>query len=292
MTNEKNDLPVNLSGAYVLNALDKGEAEAFEAHIAASPETRYEVTELRDTAVVLGLAVDPIEPPADLKASLMAKIAQTPQWAPAAPAAPVIESTPAIPSIADATPASTTEPELVGAPTAASFHTPSASESAAERKASSRWFTRPATLLASMAAAVALIAGGIVVTGNVQQAQFAASQADQLAAILGADDSQTAKADVTGGGKVTLTWSNELASSVVVANGVATLPADKVYELWYINEDGARPAGTFTAEQDDDGTWRVLDGEMQAGDTIGVTVEPAGGSETPTTDPVVAVTTA
>ena len=285
MTNEKNDLPVNLSGAYVLNALDAAEAEAFEAHIAASPETRYEVTELRDTAVVLGLAVDPIEPPADLKASLMAKIAQTPQWAPAEPATHVVETPAVVPTVADAEPDIQKQPELVGA-TASSFDT------AAERKAGARWFTRPAVLLASMAAAVALIAGGVVVSGNIQQSQFAASQADQLAAILGADDSQTAKADVTGGGKVTLTWSNELASSVVVANGVATLPADKVYELWYINEDGARPAGTFTAEQDEDGTWRVLDGEMQTGDTIGVTVEPAGGSDTPTTDPVVAVETA
>jgi hypothetical protein len=35
----------------------------------------------------------------------------------------------------------------------------------------------------------------------------------------------------------------------------------------------------------------VLDGSMLPGDSIGVTVEPEGGSDAPTTEPVVAVTT-
>ena len=37
---------------------------------------------------------------------------------------------------------------------------------------------------------------------------------------------------------------------------------------------------------------RVLDGDMKAGDTVGVTVEPSGGSKTPTTTPIVAIASA
>jgi anti-sigma-K factor RskA len=36
----------------------------------------------------------------------------------------------------------------------------------------------------------------------------------------------------------------------------------------------------------------VLSGDMDAGDTVGVTVEPAGGSDAPTTAPVIVVPTA
>jgi anti-sigma-K factor RskA len=273
MTYEKNDKNVNLSGAYALNALDEAEAEAFEAYLAESAETRYEVTELRDTAVVLGLAVDPIEPSADLRASIMAKIASTPQLAPI---------------VADA-PADSPEPVTTPAVPSA---VPAEFETAATTKAKARWFARPATVLASMAAAIAIIAGGVVVGNGVSQSQFNEAQADQLAVIMASPDKQEISADVAGGGTATIAWSNDALASVVMVDGVAALPSDKVYELWYINEDGARPAGTFSVDASDADAWRVLDGEMQAGDQIGVTVEPAGGSTTPTTDPIVAVQTA
>ena len=274
MTNEKNNDLVNLSGAYALNALDPAEKEAFEAFIAESPETRYEVTELLDTAVVLGLAVDPIQPSADLRASIMDKIALTPQLAPLSQAAPA-----ALPTVSDTEVA----PAVV---TAASFDSPSASE----RKASARWFTRPAAVLASMAAAVALIAGGVLVSNTVMDGQANQAQADKLALIMAAPDKQQVTADVAGGGSATVAWSNANASSVVMVDGVAVLPSDKVYELWYIGEGGPVSAGTFSAANGT--TWRVLDGAMSAGDKVGVTVEPQGGSKQPTTDPIMVIETA
>jgi hypothetical protein len=43
----------------------------------------------------------------------------------------------------------------------------------------------------------------------------------------------------------------------------------------------------------DSGTsWRVLDGAMHGGDSIGLTVEPEGGSQTPSTKPVVQIVSA
>mgnify|MGYP000911767092 FL=1 len=73
--------------------------------------------------------------------------------------------------------------------------------------------------------------------------------------------------------------------------GLAPLPADPTSEHWSINDAGARPAGTFGVAGSGS-TWRVLDGTMKAGDTVGVTVEPRGGSDAPTTDPVVVISSA
>ncbi|MGV8912656.1 MAG: anti-sigma factor [Rhodoglobus sp.] len=285
MNDRNNDLAAQ-SGAYALNALSPEEREAFEKHLAASDETRTETTELSDTAVALGMAIDPVAPPPALKANLMAMIAQTPQL-------------PREVETADdaANPSATVAPMASAATRAAQATSPSAEHGTvpaatrAEAKAQSRWFTRPATALAAVAAAVALIVAGGVVADSIgrtslQETSFAAQQADQLAAINAASDSQKLVSTVTGGATATFVWSAELASSAVIVDGLEALPADQVYELWYIDSAGARPAGLMNAA-DNGTTWRVLDGEMAAGDVVGVTIEPKGGSDAPTTDPIV-----
>lgn len=244
----------NLSGSYALNGLDAADLAEFETHLQQSQATRDEVTELTDTAVLLGLAVEPVQPSAGLKASIMDQLDAHPQLP-------------------------------VAAASSAAFASP------AGRKAQARWFTRPVTALAAVAAAIALFVGGGVVTTSLAQNSFAQQQADQLAAINSADDAQRASVDLADGGTATLVWSNTLLSSALIVDGLAPLPADRTYELWYINDAGARPAGTFGVAGSGS-TWRVLDGTMKAGDTVGVTVEPRGGSDAPTTDPVVVIASA
>jgi anti-sigma-K factor RskA len=72
--------------------------------------------------------------------------------------------------------------------------------------------------------------------------------------------------------------------------GIKTLPGGKTYELWYIDKNGATAAGTFDANGSPQSI--VLTGDLKAGDTVGVTVEPAGGSKAPTTKPIAEVATA
>ena len=56
--------------------------------------------------------------------------------------------------------------------------------------------------------------------------------------------------------------------------------------IWYMDEKGAAtPAGTFDVGDDGKRTV-VLAGEMGLGDSIGVTIEPAGGSDTPSDEVV------
>ena len=93
------------------------------------------------------------------------------------------------------------------------------------------------------------------------------------------------------GGKVTLVWSLTQRKSAVIATGLKVLPSDKTYELWYISAAG-KPTSAGLFESNGKNTLQVLSGQMSRGDTVGVTVEPAGGSKAPTTKPVVAIASA
>lgn len=227
-------------------------------------ETPEEARQFEEVAAELGLAADPVTPPPSLKADLFAKLASTPQL-------PAVDAQAAAPAPAP-------EPAPV---TAAS--TP------AETKARSRWFSRPITIAAAAAAAVVLFLGGTFLGSSLAgNNSFQQQQASALAQINAAPDAQRATADVSGGGTATLVWSGKLGKSALVANDLPALPSDKTYELWYIRGGEATPAGTMKPE-DTGSTWRVLTGTMQAGDTVGVTVEPRGGSDRPTTSPIVAI---
>ena len=247
----------NLSGAYALDAVNAADREAYETAIAAaSEEARSEATELQDTAVILGLAATPVSPSAQLRERLLAQVAVTPQL-------PKIEG--------DAAPA----------PTAAAPE-----PGPAETRARLRW-SRPVTAIASMAAAVALIVGGIAV-GTSSLHPEPGYQTAQMAAISEAADVQQVDTTLAGGEEVTLRWSPELASSVIIVDGMTAAPDDKVYQLWYIDDSGARAAG-FLPVTNGVESWQVLEGSMHAGDSVGVTVEPAGGSKKPSTDPIVVI---
>jgi anti-sigma-K factor RskA len=243
------------SGAYALNALNEAENAEFETAMADSEQLRAEVTELSDTAVELGLSVEPVDPPASLRDSILASVAQTPQL-------PVVD------------PVETTR-----------------IETKAELKARSRW-SSPLARLGAVAAAVALIVGlGFTVRAGVQ-AQNDMATATQINEIQAADDYQRAVVDVEGGGSATAVWSGSLQRAALIVDGWKDLPAGSTYELWYMDAAGtATPAGTF--DVNDDGSRSiVLAGAMDAGDTIGVTVEPAGGSDTPSDEVVLVVPTA
>ncbi|MDN4597490.1 anti-sigma factor [Leifsonia virtsii] len=229
-------------------------------------ENEAEARSFEDVAAELALAAEPVQPRPELKAALFARLADIPQL----PA-----------QSADETPAPA--PESVPAPTQAPALTP------AERTARRRWFQRPGLILGAAAAAVLLFVGGAFVGSTLSGSNsYQSQQASALAEINAAPDVQRATAEVTGGGTATLVWSGKLGRSALVADQLPPLPNDKTYELWYIRDGKAIPAGTMNPSGSGS-TWRVLTGDMAAGDTVGVTVEPSGGSDRPTTDPIVAI---
>ncbi len=70
--------------------------------------------------------------------------------------------------------------------------------------------------------------------------------------------------------------------SVTLYTSAPAIPAGKTYEAWVISGSTARPAGLFGAGS---GHF-TLTQHVNPGDTIAVTVEPAGGRPQPTSKPV------
>jgi len=200
---------------------------------------------------------------------------------------------------AGSTPAASGTPASGTSASGSTASRPAASRpvSSAQSKAQARWFQKPVAFLAAAAAVVAVFLGASSLTGmlnNGNQVQ----QALALASINAQPDVQRstvpllANVDGNNSSTATLVWSENIGESVLLVNGLEQLPDDKVYELWYIDGDGSPiSAGLFNIP-DSGHTYSVLEGEMTAGATVGVTVEPAGGSKQPTTEPVIAIPTA
>lgn len=75
---------------------------------------------------------------------------------------------------------------------------------------------------------------------------------------------------------------------IFLANNLAPVPANKVYELWLIPSKGSPlPAGLF--QPDSRGTATIVNPPLPAGveaKAFAITIEPAGGSPAPTSEPI------
>ncbi|MCW4386107.1 anti-sigma factor [Salinibacterium sp. SYSU T00001] len=283
--------PEELAAAYALGALSPEERAEYETWRAQQADASANPDSFDDVAAALGLAAEPVQPSEDLRSRLLAQVAVTPQL-PAEPDAPaaVVES-PAPVEPVETKPAAPAKPVESPAPVKPVETKPATpTPGPAERRARSRW-TRPATLLTAAAAAVLLFVGGGVAGSLIAQNSFRVEQATALAELQTASDAQQAVAPVAGGGTATLVWSAEQQRSAILIDELPELPEGSTYQLWYINAEGAIPDATFEASEDGK-TWRVLEGTMSAGDAVGVTVEPEGGSEEPTSEPIVVLASA
>lgn len=298
--------PDELLAAYALDAVTDEERAIVERHLAESPEARAEVEAYREAAVGLAGETAPLTPPPSLKASIFDRLDDAPQvGSPSrgevraastdatvpAPHGTAREAAPApVESLLPppATPLAPVAPAPVATPAEAMAPV---GAGPAERAARRRWFQRPGAILASAAAAVLLIAGAVVGLNWTGPAGWGAQR--DVQAIASADDAQTTTAEVAGGGEVTLVWSEQLGRSAILAEGLPAVGDDETYELWYIDASGeelaATPAGLF--DPDGGAAYVVLDGEFRPGLLVGITVEPAGGSDAPTSDPIVAIET-
>ena len=138
----------------------------------------------------------------------------------------------------------------------------------------------------SVAAATLLVAAGglgVVAYQSSQELNEIETNAAAVAAVLNAEDASVAKAEIEGGGTGSLVVSEERGEAVIVTTDLAEPPAGKAYQLWAINEDGAQSRGLLDAEDDSAGQLMAWPDDATA---FGLTVEPAGGSSQPTTEPI------
>lgn len=246
-----------LAAGHALGALSRREEEALRRAAAEDPARAERLARDVETAALLGDAVDDVAPPAGVRDALLAQIAGGADAS--APADPELD------------PERDPEPEPAGVGAARAGWGARA------------WFT----LAASIALLLGVGAGAVALVS--QWSPPAAVTA--LERIQEAPDAQSVTVPVADGGEATAHWSDALGESVLVTEGVAEQPDDLTYEMWFVRDDGAVSAGTF----DVDGGEAVaeMNGAMQPGDVIAVTVEQAGGAvDGPTTEPIVAIPTA
>ncbi|MFM9276015.1 anti-sigma factor, partial [Pseudarthrobacter sp. NKDBFgelt] len=139
----------------------------------------------------------------------------------------------------------------------------------------------PRRWLAGVAAAAAIALGGVGV------GSYLADQNDPLNQVVRAGDLREASVDVAGGGTATLLISSSEDAAVVKMNGVPAPPAGKVYQMWLIPKDGSAPVSQGLMDEEALSKPAVVEGISSAA-ALGITVEPAGGSQSPTLPTVAA----
>lgn len=215
------------AAAYALDAMSPSERAAFEANL--DEATAQQVRDDRETLSLLGGAVTPVAPPADLKAKLLQQIKHTPQEQPVMPFAQVPHERPA----KTATAGSEVIDPLV-APT-----------SRAQRTAQQRW-SNTWRNLALAGAAAAVIAGGWGFT-QYQQLQHArseitalqqeAGQASLVDQISMAEDVSLAKGSMDGS-NISVVYSPSHNMASISTAGLPKLPEGKAYMIWLYDAQG------------------------------------------------------
>ncbi|MFG2307818.1 anti-sigma factor domain-containing protein [Streptomyces sp. NPDC048566] len=235
-----------LTGAYALHALDDDERELFERHAEDCESCAQEVRELTAAAARLGMAVTETPAPA-LKENVLRSITTVRQEAPRT--VPV----------------------------------------AAPRRTRGRGY-RPArwALAACLAAAAGL--GGTAVWQHDRaedarrEAQQAQRETNEVAAVLAAPDATSRTAKLADGARGTVVVSKSRDQAVFVAADMAKPPSGKVYQLWFNDAGTMRSAGLMDPARTTEAV--LMKGAVDDASGMGITVEPAGGSAEPTSDPV------
>jgi anti-sigma-K factor RskA len=135
--------------------------------------------------------------------------------------------------------------------------------------------------LVGIAAAAAIALGGVGV------GSYIADQNDPLNQVVRAGDLREASVNVAGGGTATVLISSSKDAAVVKMNGVPAPPEGKVYQMWLIPKDGSAPVSQGLMDEEALSKPAVVEGIASAA-ALGITVEPAGGSKSPTLPTVAA----
>jgi anti-sigma-K factor RskA len=232
------------------------------------------VAALLDVTSALSDSVS-VDPPVALRAAVLSEIGRTVQHPePADTADARTHATATLPrSVPTATPS----------PTALTPSSGSNDNVVPLRRSRAVWGS---AVLAAASVLAAVAFAGFALQSR-QDAQTATAQTDTLTQLLSANDVRTvpgvSKQDHHAGAIV---MSKSEGTALFVASSLPALSSDRVYEAWTIVAGSAPvPAGTFNPK----GSHSLLqlpDASFSA-DTMAITVEPAGGSDAPTSPAVV-----
>jgi anti-sigma-K factor RskA len=250
MSEMNNERFEDLKDAYVLDALAEEERRSFEEFLAAHPERQAEIDELGAVAGLLAFSPEVQEPPPELRERIMEVVASG--------AAPRRERRGSVFG------------GLVGYLGARSL-----------------------ALGAAALLLIGLLSWNLLLQGQVDdlqgQVQNSQGQVEDLQAqVRDAQAQQTQTVQLRG------TWTAQGADAevasisgnriILVADDLPGIPEGQTCQIWVIKGDVPEPSGLFRPGGTE--TAAPITTPIEQGDTVAVTVEPAGGSEQPTNDPV------
>lgn len=273
-----NDDIHSLVGAYAVDAVDQSERARFEAHLATCAECRAEVDSLRGAATSLAAIAD-TPAPASLKAALMRDIGSV------RPLPPLVATQghddPGQPPVQDPAQARDRPPSAPAEETGTHAPRPAPDELRARRERRTGSHSRVRRWLAGAAAAAAIVVGGIVWQPWDQATPQTSVSASQQ--VLRAGDARSYTDRST-----TIVRSASLGKAVVRGT-LPPPPAGKVYQLWLQRPDGTMAGAGLISDVGGVRDGVVLQGDAATAKGAGITLEPAGGSDAPTTTPLALV---
>jgi len=252
-------------GSYVINALDPTELEEFEAHLDVCPTCSREVLEFCETAAEFSLLAPQSAPPPLLRDSILTAIAQVRPLPP-----PELETAPQD-VVPPRRPTAVEEPEVQPAAEPV--------DELAVRRLSRR--SRFLSLAVAAALVVALALGGWGFTqARGRQAQIAEAALETQ--LYTAPDVKIVATTASNGAQVSFVASKSLNKALFVAKDLPPTEAGKRYQLWTLK--GSQPLADALLDGGTRHQW--FTGPVAESDALAVTIEPAAGSEQPTTPAV------
>ncbi|WP_406836632.1 anti-sigma factor domain-containing protein [Streptomyces sp. AHU1] len=248
----------SLAAPYALDALEGDERRRFERHLKGCDRCAEEVRALTEDAVRLAWSTA-AAPPAALRERVLTAVRTTPQEQASVRMTPQERAARDLPGVRAAH-----QSARAGAP----------------------WFRPLFAPLATATAAAALVVAALFAVQATQardRLDQERAQAREIAHVLAAPDARaTAGRDARGRGIGVVASASER-RAVVTLSGLGTPPDGRVRQLWLMRpNEKPRSLGLFDGD-----TPLVADGLNPNATSLAVTVEPSGGSEQPTTSPVV-----
>jgi hypothetical protein len=266
-----------LSGLYVLGALTAEESAAVRAHLDGCARPHDEFTELGGVAASMPDLFEPVDAPVDLKSRVMAAVAAEAANADAAATTDMAATAPG------ARPAHASLRTQADAD--ARLWEPPLSERPARRTSILSWgMAATAVLLIAV-----LGAWNVVLQSRAGDLEQRAQMIAQAIAASTDPDAEVAVLRGTGAAQGATGFAAFPADGdgYIVLVDLPPAPAGQTYQAWYLVDEQATSAGLMTVGSDG---YAVLSGVDALEDTqqIALTIEPAGGVQAPSAEPVVA----